>query len=223
MTRMIAIDDVKALLPIRAGNASLDTRIEGIIATVTRLIEVECRQSFAKAERSETHTARATATRSLDLYGDGPAYSHGASEQIIPLRASPIDADAPVTVWYDPSRKWTDDTIVPTEFWSLDPEMTRILFTFPTRYVRSGLRVRYTAGFDVGDDGTLSEALKAEAPDLHMACVLGCLHEFNRMSPEIVGTDSGSDEKTSKPNSLGLPKEALIRLAPYRRVLTGRG
>lgn len=225
MTRMIALDDVKALLPIRGNNTSYDDRLTNIIDSVSAMIEGECRQSFARAERIETHTARQTCNRALNLYGDGDAYTSFADEQIIPLRASPIDAEAAVTVWYDPSRQFTDDTIVPADCWSLDaqPDMSRILLTYPTRYMRSALRVRYTAGFAVGDDGTLSAALKADAPDLFQAVLYGCLHEWNRLSPEVAGTDKDENGGTSKPNSLGLPKESLVRLQRYRRVLTGRG
>lgn len=223
MTRMIALDDVKALLPIRSGNASYDTRITGIIATVSRLIERECRQTFPRSERTESHTSRDSVNRALNLYGDGNSHSYGAAEQIVPLRATPIDSTAPVTVWYDPAHRFDDDTVIPDEYWTLDTESDRIILRYPTRRALSALRVRYTAGYAIGEDGTLSASLAEQAPELKEACLLGCVHLWNRSSPEVTGTNKSDEKETGHPNSYGLPKEALNLLSGYRRVLTGRG
>lgn len=223
MTRMISIADVKTLLPLRAGNTSYDARLEQIITSVSSMIETECRQKFTKAERVEMHTARAAYTRTLNLYVEGEAYSGRVEEQIIPLRASPIDIAQPVTVWYDPRRKFTDDTLVADEYYTVDEELSRVLLTFPTDYARSAIRVRYTAGFAEGADGTLSDSLAEQAPDLKQAAILAALHMWNRSNPENVGSERDGDrEDRTRNNAFGLPKECLALIAPYRRVLTGR-
>src|SRR5206468_344110 len=90
----------------------------------------------------------------------------------------------------------------------------------------SALKVIYTAGYAV-QDGSLSASLDDFAPDLKQAAILGVLHLFKRESSDFVGTNRATEDGKLRtpplPNSYGLPQEALNLIAPYRRVLTGRG
>lgn len=226
MARLIALEDVKGLLPIRSGNVSYDARLSSLIDTVSKMIETECRASFEKKERTEYHTPRDTVTTGFNLYGDGPAWTFGASEQIIPLRAAPVDPAIPVSIWYDPSRVFDQFSVIdPSHYW-VDPDLSRIVFRYPTKRSLSSLKVSYTAGYAVSD-GSMSEALDELAPDLKQGAILGVLHLFKRESSDFVGTNRATEDGKLRtpplPNSYGLPAETLNLIAPYRRVLTGRG
>jgi hypothetical protein len=220
MTRLIAIEDVKPLLPIRSGNSSYDAQIDGFILAVSRMIETECRTTFKRGVREEFHTARTTYARSFNLYGDGEAYTLGANEQIIPLRAAPVDPLSPITIWYDPYRQFGEDTLIEERSYTLDEELSRIFLRYPTNHNRAALKVRYTAGYAEAD-GSLSEALKEQAPDLFQAAVQGVMHMWNGAHAESVDAEAKSSG-TKQQGSAGLPKQTLHLLAPYRRVLTGR-
>jgi len=227
MARLISIADVKPLLSIRENNTAYDQRITDSIAAASKLIESECRQSFTRAERTELHNARESYMRGIDLYGDDWGTNNAShtvtSEQVLPLSGMNIDAEQPVTVRYDPHRLFGDETVLPQEYYFLDTDLRRVLLTYPTRQGRSTLKVTYTAGYAIGDDETLSAALGDLAPDLKRAAILTAIHLWNRVMPDTAGSTGDGDKNKAKPNSYGLPMEAMPLLLDYRGVLTGRG
>ncbi len=222
MTPLIALSDVKPLLPIRSGNASYDTKLQSLILTATRLIEGECRQTFAMGARTEMHTSRSTIRRTIDLYGDGPATFSSGEEQIIVLRSSPLDVASAVQVWYDPDKKFGTDALIDPDYYTVDAENNRLFLRYPTYYSLSALKVSYTAGYAIAA-GSLSASLEALAPDLKQAAILTVMHLWARNNPDTVGTDAAdATQGTAKTNSYGIPEEAMPMIGAYRRVLTGR-
>lgn len=221
---LITLEDVKGLLPIRDGNTDFDAQIESHIATASMTIERACRQSFARAERSELYSSRATSEVRYDLYGadsdglgDGLAYR--SREQTLMLRAEPIDVSEDVIVRYDTRRQFGDDTIIAAENYFVDVERNAILLRYPTRAALSAIQVTYTAGYAEAD-GTLSASIP---DDLKRAAIMQTIYLFNRSLPEQLGAttiEQGDETKTL--DDSGISREVRPLLRPYKRVLTGR-
>lgn len=220
MTNLVSVDDVKALLPIRQSNSSYDAKIKGLIATATQEIETTCRQSFAKAVRTEFHTSRLNHRSQYDFGGWSETATRVAvEEQAILLRASPLDVSAGVKVWYDPSRRFGDTDLLGEGDFFLDPDPTlsRVLIAIPTIHREYAFKIEYTAGYAEAN-GSLSAALDEHAPTLKKACIDTVVYLFNQTS------DSADAEKSSQfTNSRVIPPNAMTLLSPYRRILTGRG
>lgn len=222
-TPLIAIDDVKKILPIREGNTSFDAQLEALILVATKQIEHHCRREFAAVERTEYYTPRASENYGYDLFGSSEdGLKIGASDQSIILRAAPVADDPAIAVYYDPSRVWGDDTLIPAERIFVESHATSAVlnFNWPTRVVRNSLKIVYTAGYSVVDD-SLSSSIPE---DLKQAAIFQTAYMFTRSLPEEVGTNShAEDGQQVETERSAIVREAVALLAPYRRVLTGRG
>lgn len=222
-TPLISLADVKSLLPIRAGNTQFDAQLTALILVATRQIEHFCRREFAKSVRTEYRTPRNTEVYGYDLHGQSETgVSAGVADQLMLLQASPVDTEAEFKVYYDPARVFGEDTLVPAEniFLDAQPTTATIHFRWPTRAVRNSVKLVYTAGF-LSADGSLSASLPL---DIKQAAIFQTVYMFNRSLPD----DMGSSTRTEDGQTIEVERDAIVReaaalLAPYRKLLIGRG
>lgn len=226
MTPIITLAYLKTFLPIRAGNTDFDAKLTEIIKTASQMIEDYCHMEFAEAARTQYFTSRATRHIGLDLHGgseDGKLLT--AREQLLVLNCKPVSEADPVSVYYDPKGRFGDDVS------ALDPEVDYrvdylnglIYLTYPTSYVRRGVKVEFTAGYAVAS-GTLQDSAPT---DLKMACLVQSIFLFNKLTPENIGVSEDREEGSTSTGTYtkpaGLVPEAAAMLKNYRQVLVGRG
>jgi hypothetical protein len=221
---LISVEDVRALLNLRPNNTSFDARLARIIGAVTNQIQAHCRRDFERKVHNEFHTSRNAYNRAYNFAGSSYDGLDGGTtlvvrEQIIMLRSAPVDVNEPFTVLYDPSRRFTPETEVPTENYFVDADAARIILKYPTNYAPAALKLTYTAGYAV-NEGTLSASIP---DDLKQAVMMQVLHTFNREDIANVGAEDNDMESGRVPvQAGGLIREAVALLAPYRRILTGK-
>jgi hypothetical protein len=208
----------------RVADTSQDARLQALIVAATRNIETVCRNQFTYGARTEFHASRDSVADVLYLYGYSEIASGFSVEpQSFSLKSSPVDLTQPITVWYDPCLTFTDVTTqIAADRYSVDPDTGRLTLRAGTRQGVGTIRVDYTAGFAVGDDGTLS----GSAPDdLKLACCWQALYLEKRMQPDNIGLDIDRGEgKTMRARWVskgGLVEQALDLVMPYRRTLVG--
>lgn len=215
--KIISLDDVKGVLPFRAGINTFDAKLENIVNAVSGQIEDVLRRKLAKAERVETFRTLSTVTWGYDLTGDN---DHGLASRSNPqtfwVQGMGIDQTAQITVKYDQYGRFGDDALVLTDT-VVDAEADSITIFHGTE-AKGRVQVTYTAGFEQDEQGVL----KNVPEPIKMAALVQSLHLWNRANPESVSAaqDKVGDYKVGMPLVVkgGLIPDAIAYLLPYRRI-----
>ncbi|CAO3460816.1 hypothetical protein [Azospirillum argentinense] len=221
----ISLAELKEHVEVNPAATQFDARLRGVIAAASSMIESACRQSFARTVRTEYHASRAAADVRYALHGDSEDSRYvTARPYTLALGASPVDASAPFSVHYDAAHAFGDDRLVEPRFYALDPATGTVTLHLATAYAPRAIRIVYTAGYAVGEDGTLSAALP---DDLKQAALWQALYLWNKTKANAIGLDRPSAEGGTASAKFvahgGLVPEALALCLPYRRLLTGAG
>lgn len=216
--KIISLDDVKGVLPFRAGINTFDAKLENIVNAVSGQIEDVLRRKLAKAERTETFGTLHTKIWGYDLTGtDSSGISRREMPQTFWLAGVGLDMTAPITVKYEDYGRF--DTVEPLEaeqFIASD-EDDRVTIFLGTEH-RGRCRITYTAGYEQDEAGVL----KGVPEPIRMAALVQSLHLWNRANPEAVSAaqDKVGDYKVGMPLVVkgGLIPDAIAYLLPYRRI-----
>lgn len=241
---LVTIDEVKVLLPIRAGNADFDERVASLIVLATKQIEQATKRFFEKQEHTQFLASRDTARATLDLIGDDRAtvmalvedfHTSGTRTEITPqtltLQSFPVDTAQTVEVIYDPLMRFANNQtfiVVNSNSYEVDPDNGLLHLRFPMRRGRRRLRVKFTAGFvAAGSPSTLSDDLATQGfEDIKQAAIIQATFLFKKLDRENVGKkkdrrQGGSDADFWKIG--GLAPEAASLLTKYKAILKGSG
>lgn len=231
-TPLIALDDLKAQLPIREGNDEFDEKLAFIINAVSEQIEKFCRRQFAKQSYSEIFHVQAGATTEYDLYGGGygsNSFHDGLlvkpSDLPFRLGMSPIADAASVRVFYDLSHRFEPETELAASEFTVLAEKGLVFVSKPLRKSRDSVKITYEAGYEAdGEPANLSESLPA---DLKMAVITQCLHVWQKLDLSNVSVtddrETGSTQRSRFSAQGGFLPDVQHLVAPYRRMLRGRG
>jgi len=248
-TSLIGIEEVKSLLPIRAGNAEFDARITNLVTLASRQIEQATKRFFTSQVHVQFFSSRDTARRVLDLRGDGgtteaslvDSFHEGGSTtvvrpQTLTLQSFPVDTVATFEVIYDPLQRFSGNdsfVIIPAINYVIDEDNGRLHLRYPMHAGRRRIRVTFTAGFAAaGTPATLAVDLAALGfEDLIQAAIIQTVFLFRKLDKENVG--KGVDAKNAATGSRaqrggdqfvkigGLCPEAASLLTAYKSLLTG--
>ena len=211
---ILTLDDLKGDLPIRPGNTDFDADLDKIIDTVDLQFEHFCRRKFSVDTYSEIFHVQAGAQRHYDFLSDTNTYGVYLKPDGAPymLANTPLISAATVEVYYDTEHRFTADKLLSADDYVVLAEKSCIYINKALRQSRDSIKIVYEAGF-------------ADIPaDLHQAGLMQAMHLFNRSRPENVSTSTDKDDKNT-PYSVkaGLLPEVAMMIAPYRRLLRGRG
>lgn len=220
-TPIITLDHLKQYLSVRAGVTEYDARLTAFIQVASQSLENFTRRAFAQKAYTTFFNSRNTFADVYNLYGSGDAYRRSVREVSYSLPGYPVAEAEPVTVLYDPDRKFGPETELTSDDYYLDAEFGRIFISLPMRKGERTIKVTYTAGYPV-EGGTL----QTNAPeDLKLACTLQAIHLWNRSQPDNVGVEvdrsQGETASALAANPGGLCVEAAMLAAPYKRLLLG--
>ena len=239
------LDDVKALLPVRAGVTTFDAKIQSLMLVSSIMIETYCRREFDYQTMVETFDTKLTVQREPDFGSSripATGFMYVGRPQKIYLSACPIDLTQPVVVKFDPYYGFGDDTIlngvpgangmsVPdyqVEAGRKNKTPKIILMRGLPKAVRA-LQVTYTAGYKPDNTNT---SVVVDA-DIRMACALQVLYLWTRNNPDNIGINQ--DRTLGSPGNKGfhagtadfeknsgLCSEAAVLLKDYVRIAKGQ-
>lgn len=222
---LITLAEAKQFLPIREGNTGFDAKLLSMNLAATTLLGNWCRQSWVRAEHTDYFATRSTNRQLIDLHSDDnmSGVLDAPYESRYRLRHHPVDEDETITVYYDPTRVFAADTVVPDTQWFFDPKTNQIILLRGVSQHPRALKVVYTAGFAVteGDDDENDNLSASAPPDLKLACQTQVLFMFNKIESGSVGTEAQADGGEVFADSSILCSEAKELAAPYRRWARG--
>ncbi len=241
-TPMIGLNEVKSLLPIRAGNAEFDARITSLVILATKQIEQATKRFFTSQVHVQYFAARDTSKSSINLVGSDSVaqasitdfHSSGVLNTVRPqtltLQSFPVDTTpALLEVVYDPLQAFANNdtfAIIPATSYVLDEDNGRLHLRWPMHPGRRRIRVTFTGGFTAADTpATLSTDLAAQGfEDLRQACIIQTVFLFKKLDRENVGKKGDKQSGGSVVDFWkigGLAPEAASMLTAYKSLLTG--
>ena len=225
---IVTAEEVRGLLPIRAGNTSFDTKISLLISVASGAIENAINRELDKRIRVETFRTPDTTQVFYDF--TNPTNERGlfAKPRRVRynLKAFNIDLTAGFDVRYDPNRLYDDSTIVDPTNYSIAASDGYLTVYYSMGDYMDALKVTYTGGFAPDSEGTLT----ASAPsDIKMACLAQVMHLFGKFTSDNIGkeadTTQGYARKVMGGNKFavasGLVPEALSLVQRYRAIGIG--
>lgn len=235
-TPLIAPAEVKALLPIRAGNADFDYKIALYIAVATQQIERHTGRFFTRQAMVELFDTANTITADYDIFGSGneSGLIYGARPQRFIMRAYPVDMSVPVVMYYDPTRTFTDaGAIVDPKSYVIREQQGIIMAEFGTGRHLQAIQLSYTGGYNVeaGEaNNTPINSLVNVDPVISLACCTQVQFLMSKLHPDNIGMDSDRQKgittralQVSKFLSVqGLTKEAAELLSFFKPLAMGR-
>lgn len=214
MGQIITADELKSMLPIRPGNSSFDAEVERAIAVVENQAQLYCRRQFIAAQCSEIFHVQAGSQIAYDFLNDSNTDGVYLTAVVNPFIISqgPIITSAPVEVFYSLTHQFTEDTKLFDDDFTVLAERNAIYVNRPLLTSRDSIKITYTGGYD-------------EVPaDIKAALLKQARHEFNSAQQEdILTLDDKQQAKAVIRARDGLLPEVAMALAPYRRILRGRG
>jgi|GEM_PF-4520078 len=224
---LVSVADVRPLMAIRAGDEDYDDRIRGLIAIATQQIETATGRKFTRQEFTQVFPTYDGMQVQYDFGSPGNVDGVLASFRPIRynLRGCEIQTSPAMQVFYDPREEYGADTLREDFDYMIRPtaEQGYIELRFGTAETPAGLKVIYTAGYEVDTD---SDTLRVAAPeDLRYACVLQTIFLFNRLAPSNIGIDIDRGEGATMKarfTSRGLAPEVGMMLVGYRQPRMGR-
>lgn len=218
MVPLISVEDVAALLPIRAGNTSQDAKLNLLIGSASSLIEQTISRELDRKERVEffnTPLSYRAFYDFIDAENSSGSYVDPRPVRYT-LKAFNVDVNETFEVRYDPAHVFGDDTIVPATYYTLDAANGLLMLRYAMVEASQSLRVTYTGGYLVSG-GTLRDSLPAE---LKMACIAQVLHMFGKFTAENIGKTSDTTENKAGGDRyaarMGLVPEALALISKYK-------
>ncbi len=245
----VSLDEVRGLLPIRAGNAEHDEKIQNYILVASKQIEQATKRFFERQAHTQYFGSRSTSQQVLDLVNDSwrtdltlidDFHSRGTAieirQQTLLLQSFPVDTAQDIVVTYDPRSVFDNSItaiIVNSANYVVDEDSGRLHLRFAMHKGRRRIRVTFTGGFaSAGDPATLSADLVAQGfEDIRQAAIIQTVFLFKKWNRENIGKkgDQAQNTKGSRfgPSVAdfykigGLTPEAGSLLAPYKGQLHG--
>jgi len=221
---LVSVSDVRPLLPIRAGMEDYDARIAGLILTATRDIERAIDRRLTRQVFTQTFPTYDAETVSYDfnVSNNESGLLSAARTVRYNLLGCDVLASPEVEVYYDRAEAFAAETVLRfgiDYFIRPAADQGYLELRYPTRESPGGLKVTYTAGYEVD---TASDSLRLSAPDdLRTACQLQVLFLWNRTTSDNVGMDvdraQGKNSAAKFRVRAGLTPEAAAMVAPYRQ------
>lgn len=168
---LCSLAQLKERITVAKDNDDFDGALFDFAKLATQIIEGELGIQF----KAKQYTHYVDTVRNFNWADDLSSFSRSAiQEQVRPvrivLRAYPLAADASIDVRYDPTRTYADDTIIAPENYTLDAETGRLVLDYPVQTQTRGLRLVYTAGFnvdyDIPADGTEAQMALTDDADV---------------------------------------------------------
>jgi hypothetical protein len=206
---IVTAEEVRAFLPIRPGNTSFDAKINLLINVASGQIENVINRELDRRERIQ-YFRTADTTRLMYDFGnsenDSGMYSSPRRVRYT-LLAFNIDMTQPFKVHFDPYRQFGDDTLIPSDQYSVDTVNGFLSLQTSLYESMDGLRVTYTGGFATGSEGDMSASIPS---DIKMACLSQVLYLFNRSTADNAGKDSDTSQGRNRYAGVGGGKWSVV-------------
>jgi hypothetical protein len=210
-TVLCDVSQVRIIAPITQGFSGFDGVIADQIITASDLVRNFCRRKFDKLPYTEFFMTR-----------DDAGFSVRTKER-------PIAAGS-VVVHYDPigrfsPNSFTSSALVEGDDYTVDYENGIVTVLAGVRFHRRGLRIAYTAGYDV--DSSTPPIVQVPA-SIQTATAMQAFFTLRRIRNSQLGQDQQekarqSLQKFTVSASSGLLSEVQGQLMRYRSPLVGRG
>jgi hypothetical protein len=130
-----------------------------------------------------------------------------------------------VQVWYDPTRQWTDNTLLDPASYIVDYERGKLTAYLMVRGdAQQSLKVVHAGGYAI-DTATGTLTTSAD-PELKMACIVQTVHLFTRLQPDNIGVQTDREQGKVGAGTFmtrgGLTPEAANMLWRFKRMNVGR-
>jgi hypothetical protein len=221
---IVTVEEVRALLPIRDGNTTFDTKINLLIATASGQVENTMQRELDRRQRVEHFRTPDTHRSFYDFHSttNTSGFRDNPRRTRYSLMAFNIDP-ASVQVHYSAIRQFDDTALVDPRFYTVDARNGYLIMHYGMHDTLDGLQVTYTGGFEAaGDPPTLSAAIPA---DIKMACLSQVLHLFNRSTADNAGKDSDSTQGRTGGGRFsvkgGMVPEAVALISRYKAIGVG--
>lgn len=226
---IVGLADIKASMPVAAGNTDYDVRLSSLLQAATLDIQGHINRVLTRQTMVQRFNTAASVSYDYDLYGTSneSGLLSRAREQRFVLSAYPLDLGQSVVVNYDPAGAFTDPTrVVDPSLYALDPVAGTLRLWAGTARYTGALQVSYTGGYAV--DG--SNVLVGVDPRLALACITQTVFLYNRLSPDNIGMESDRSRGMANRASMvqkfasksGLTPEAASFLSWIKPIAMGR-
>lgn len=222
---LVAVEEVRSLLPVRQGDPTHDERIMRSIIVATEMIQSHTRRFFTSQTFEEYKGTVDTVRYSYDWASTGNESGVLSSSRAVRyvLLGFPIARDVAITVNYDPTRVYGATTLLPATDFYLDAGRSVLFVKTAMREYLEALKITYVGGYAVDTD---TDSLTTTAPeDLKMACIVQAVYLFNRFTAENIGMEREQSSSNGRLVRIltrnSLTPEAAGLIARYRQPALG--
>lgn len=188
-TPFIPLAQAKLGVPIRDSNTAFDAKLNSLIMTASEDIEQHTDRKFTYGHWVQYWDTTPNVTRSYDFHGsyNASGVAHTVRRQRFALQGFPIDPTMAFTLYYDPLRLFTQDTIIDPSLYLVDAEQGLLFCEFPTGRTLAGLMVDFWGGYPTDP---MTNALSGISARMSLACQTQVAFLWNKLHPDNVGMDA---------------------------------